>query len=52
MMEEQEKFWRKKIADEVELAWEDFVLKHYYTSSLATKMIIEFIREGNRDSLQ
>jgi hypothetical protein len=50
-MEDQEAFWRKKIADEVELAWENFVLKNYYTSNLATKMIIEFIREGDRDSL-
>jgi hypothetical protein len=47
-----EEFWRQKIADEVENAWSNFILRNYYSNDLATKMIVEYIRSGNNETLQ
>jgi hypothetical protein len=47
-----EQFWRNKIAEEVEQAWSNLVLRNYYSNDLATKMIIKYIRSGNDETLQ
>jgi hypothetical protein len=52
MSDETEFFWRNKIADEVENAWSNFVLRNYYSSELATKIIVDYIRNGKDEALR
>jgi hypothetical protein len=52
MGDETELFWRKKIADDVETAWANLVLKNYYTGNLAVEMIVDYIRSGNNEDIQ
>jgi hypothetical protein len=51
-MDNLERLWREKIADEVESAWKSLLLKRYYTSDLAASMIIDFIRKGDGETLR
>lgn len=50
-MNEGEQFWRNKISDEVEVAWDNLLLKTCYSNELLASMIIDFIRKGNREEL-
>jgi hypothetical protein len=47
-----ESIWRNKIAEEVEQAWSKFVLRGYYSSDLAAKMIVKYIRSGDDETLR
>jgi len=47
----EEEFWRNKIAEELDSAWEKMVMKELYRGDLLFSMIRDFVKEGNRDTL-
>jgi hypothetical protein len=51
-MNESEFFLRNKIANELSVAWENMLLKNLYSGDLLVSMIVDFIREGDGETLR
>ena len=47
----EEEFWRNKIAEQLDAAWEKMVMKELYRGDLLFSMIRDFVKDGNRDTL-
>lgn len=48
----QEEFWRTKIANDLSAAWEKMALKQLYSGELLMSIVLDFIKDGNRETLQ
>lgn len=48
----EEEFWRNKIANDLSSAWEKMTLKQLYSGELLISIILDFIKDGSRETLQ